>query len=314
MALAHERGFLAIAAPLIGAERASAKSAKRKSRTMYRLTVGLVEELQSLLPDHGRISAIVTELHDATLPGIIEYGCLRWTHGNLIPPLPSVVADSPVGLALREVRSELGLRSSGPPQSPMRRLDGRAVEFFVVESEQDFDQQEWNLFLIRFERAARASSFSAKAAARLHAALHEMAENAVIHANAPIGALVGCTVVDGVAQFCVGNVGIGVLASLRTCPDYAHLSLHNEAIKMALRDGTSRYGMGRGGFGFRQVFKALAEQWGYLRFRSGEGCVTMDGTGLDVDAGVESYPPLLPGFQVSVCCRASTRPPADPPA
>ena len=280
---------------------------------MHCLTVSLVEELQHLVPDYQRINFVVAALHGATLPGIVEYGCFRWANDHRISALPPVIADSPVGLALREVRSQLGLRSSGPPKSPMRRLDEQPVEFFVVESEQDVDQQDWSLFLIRFERSARASGFSARAAARLHAALHGMAENAVIHANAPVGALIGYAVMDGVAQFCVGDVGIGVLASLRTCPDYANLSLHNEAIKLALRDGTSRYGQGRGGFGFRQVFKALAEQWGYLRFRSGEGCVTMDGTELDADAGVEAYPPALPGFQVSVCCRASKCPSTPPP-
>jgi len=276
------------------------------------LTVQLVEELQGIVPDRGRIEAIVSGLRGATLPGIVEYGCLRWANRDYIPPLPSAIAESSLGLAMREVRSELGLRSSGPPKSPMRRLDEQPVEFHVVESEEDLEQEELSLFLLRFERSAKGAGFSAQAAARLHAALHAMAENAVIHANAPIGALVGYRIADGLAQFCVGDVGIGVLASLRTCPDYAGLSLHNEAIKMALRDGTSRFGHGQGGFGFRQVFKALAEQWGYLRFRSGEGCITMDGTGLDSDTGVESYTPLMPGFQVSVCCRVSENAPVSP--
>ena len=277
------------------------------------MTVGLVEELHSILPDYERVRAIVSQLGEATLPGIVEYGCLRWTMRGCLPPLPPPIGESSLGLALREVRSELGLRSSGPPKSPMRRLNGQPVEFCVVECEQDLEQNEWNLFLLRFERAAKDYGFPAQAAARLYAALHAMTENAVIHADAPIGALVGYQAVDGTAQFCVGDVGIGVLASLRTCPEYSSLSLHNDAIKMALRNGTSRFGRGEGGFGFRQVFKALAEQWGCLRFRSGEGCITMDGTGLDSDAGVESYPPPIPGFQVSVCCRSSESSAGTPP-
>lgn len=272
---------------------------------MHCLTVGLVEELQNLLPDQKRIGLIVAGLRSATLSGIMEYGCLRWANREHVPPLPPAVAESSLGLAIQEVRSELGLRSSGPPKSPMRRLDEQPVEFHVVECADDLEQDELDLFLFRFERSAKSSGFSSQAAARLHAALHAMTENAVIHANAPISALIGYRILEGTAQFCVSDVGIGILASLRTCADYASLTLHNEAIKMALRDGTSRFGRGRGGFGFRQVFKALAEQWGNLRFRSGAGCITMDGTGLDYDTGVESYPPPMPGFQVSVCCRAS---------
>jgi anti-sigma regulatory factor (Ser/Thr protein kinase) len=280
---------------------------------MRDLTVQLVEELQNLLPDYERINEFVSQLQSATLPGIMEFGCFRWANGGHISPLPAAIAESPIGLALREIRSGLGVRSSGPPKSPMRRLNGQPVEFHVVECEQDIDQEEWGLFLLRFERSAKDNGFPAKVASRLHAALHEMAENAVIHANASMGALVGYEVTDGVAQFCVADVGIGVLESLRTCSDYTNLSLHNEAIKMALRDGISRYGQGRGGFGFRQVFKALAEQWGYLRFRSGEGCITMDGRDLDSDTGIESYPPPMPGFQLSVCCQTSESKTKTPP-
>ena len=43
----------------------------------------------------------------------------------------------------------------------------------------------------------------------------------------------------------------------------------------------SRYGPDQGGSGFNNVFKALAAISGTLRFRSGEGCVTMDGTGFE---------------------------------
>ena len=78
----------------------------------------------------------------------------------------------------------------------MRRLDEQPVEFHVVECEEDLEQDELDLFLLRFERSAKSSGFSAQAAARLHAALHAMTENAVIHAGAPIGALVGYRIVE----------------------------------------------------------------------------------------------------------------------
>jgi hypothetical protein len=60
-----------------------------------------------------------------------------------------------------------------------------------------------------------------------------------------------------------------------------------------------------GGFGFRRVFKGLAAMWGTLRFRSGEGCVTMDGTDCDADRGEEVFVVNRPGFQVTICCRLS---------
>src|SRR5947209_708367 len=131
-----------------------------------------------------------------------------------------------------------------------------------------------------------------------------MTENAVIHAAAP-AILVGYHAVRGYTLFCVADVGIGVLASLRRNPKLSGLRLHNEAIRAALQGGTTSRlpEEGGGGFGFRQVFTSLADLWGSLRFRSGEGCLTMEGTDCDANQGSVTHPPPLPGFQVTICCR-----------
>jgi hypothetical protein len=140
--------------------------------------------------------------------------------------------------------------------------------------------------------------------------LYEMTRNAMEHANAPTAALVGFQATQNAALFCVVDVGIGVLASLKSCTAYQHLSLHVDAIRMALREGVSRHGQNQGGLGFREVFKSLASFWGHLRFRSGEGGITMLGNGCGPDVGEVSYPPPLPGFQVTVCCRTQAPDPA----
>lgn len=135
-----------------------------------------------------------------------------------------------------------------------------------------------------------------------------MADNATLHANAPVGVLVGYQATDGAVVCCVADVGIGVLASLTTHDAYRHVQTHKEAIRLALRKGVSRFGPGHGGLGFYNVFKALAAMSGTLRFRSGEGSVTMDGTDMQGDKGEESHVLFRPGFQVTICCRALTRP------
>jgi hypothetical protein len=127
-----------------------------------------------------------------------------------------------------------------------------------------------------------------------------------------VGILVGYAVEESMAVFSVADVGIGILTSLRSHPAYERIHLHKDAIRAALHDGTSRFGPNTRGLGFRQIFKALAAQWGYLRFRSGNGCVTLNGQALDADQGEETFPPDLPGFQVTVCCR--TVAPSDPTA
>jgi hypothetical protein len=115
------------------------------------------------------------------------------------------------------------------------------------------------------------------------------------------------------ALFTVVDAGIGILASLRSQPAYQHFQVHLEAIRAALHVGVTRFGPGQGGFGFADVFKSLATDSGLVRFRSGEGCISMDGTDLDADTkGNETFPPALPGFQVTVCCRRGAGDPKEP--
>jgi hypothetical protein len=211
---------------------------------------------------------------------------------------------------LREVPSVLGIRAEGPPKQPSRRTDRLPVEFHTIDDGDGIQDPSWEEFLLRFEFSAKAVGFARNVAAGLQGALHEMAANAVTHAKSPLPALAGYEVEDGMALFSVVDAGIGVLESLQGNPAYRHLVRHSDALEAALRDGVSGVvGPQHRGFGFRQVFKSLTAHRGQLRFRSGEGCVQMDGTGLDADRGEVSFPPPLPGFQVTVCCRAAPFPP-----
>jgi anti-sigma regulatory factor (Ser/Thr protein kinase) len=169
-------------------------------------------------------------------------------------------------------------------------------------------EQDWGEFLVRFRQSVKNVGFDLERAKGIAAALGEMADNATIHANAPVGVLVGYQVIDHAAVSCVADVGIGVLASLTSHEAYRDVQTHKAAVRLALRKGVSRFGPGQGGLGFYNVFKALAAMSGTLRFRSGEGCVTMDGTEFEADKGVESYVLFRPGFQVTICCRSSSRP------
>lgn len=271
------------------------------------LSVVLVQELHHTIQLGRPIDATVSGLRKASLPGILEYGCLRRSLGSPpVPDLPEAITSSPVGLALREVRSELGLRVDGPEKPLTTRTDPRSIEFQTIRDVEDLLDRAWEMFLVRFEFATKKVGFHDKIAAGLSGALGEMTDNAVNHARAPVPALVGYEVRDGMALFSVVDAGIGVLASLRSNPAYSHLTRHKEALRLALQNGTSSVvGDICRGLGFHQVFKSLAAHWGHLRFRSGKACIEMDGTGLDADQGKLSYPPLLPGFQVTVCCRST---------
>jgi hypothetical protein len=250
------------------------------------------------------VLSAVSAIEDATLPGLIEYLCLRRTRGEELglPAVPERVAQSDLGRSLQRVVCPFGLRQSGGfiPNTGVNPLPS---EFFVLRGEQDYSSHAYKLFETRWARACESLGFRERRAA-LHLALSAMVENAVLHADSQEGVLVGYRLQADAALFTVADLGRGVLASLRTNDDYSYLQHHREALRLAFRTGVSRLGVGNG-FGFHQLFKALAHQYGTLRFRTGDVCVTMDGQDFSADLGQETFPEAITGMRVSVCCRRS---------
>jgi hypothetical protein len=223
-----------------------------------------------------------------------------------LPQLPPSITCSVLGTALSEVVSEIGLRTSGVTLPISDSHLSREVEFVSVNSELELTSQPMEMFFMRFTQASKAANFSIKSSNELQAALREMIDNAICHSSSPIPVLAGYYLRPGVAQFVVADVGRGVRDTLQENPKFSGIKNDAEAIQLALHDGISRFA-NKGGFGFRPIFKALAEAWGVLRFRSREGCWTMDGQNFDADHGIRHFPPALPGFQVSVTCCLNAR-------
>lgn len=197
----------------------------------------MVLDIQRALRNGRPIADAVASLTQASLAGIMEYGCLRWTIPDAAPALPSAIVSSALGMALQEVKSPLGLRQHGAGQAPILDTNPREFEFFVISEVADVvDNRLFGAYLLRFEFGSKRIGLPAKTTVKLQAAMHEMAVNAVTHAKAPIAALIGYEVRGSSATFCVADVGIGVLKSLRGNPAFSQLSIHSEAIRLALQE------------------------------------------------------------------------------
>jgi anti-sigma regulatory factor (Ser/Thr protein kinase) len=271
------------------------------------LTVGFVKDMLYAWTNQELVRAAVRKLRRATLPGIIEYGSLAWNGRDDIPSLPPAVMNSPIGQAWSKFDAHL--RHDPPWERETRTVACRPVEFTALRNKEDIEGEAWQLFAVRFSRSAQRAGFSRTTAGHLGGALAEMADNALVHSNARFPIVAGYHVLNGFAQFSVIDTGIGVFASLHACPDYSYLKTDVDALHKALHDGVTSLGHQRGGFGFRPVFKAVAAQWGALRFRSGQGCLVIDGTDCSADKGAESFVPFLPGFHVSISCCLGSRAP-----
>ena len=278
------------------------------------ITIKEVEDVHHALHlrvDAGRIAAALAPKTHITLPALIEYGCVRWVFPDL-PMLPRAIQDSPLGRELLLINSPFGLRTSGPARPGSIDLAARQSEFMAFASAEDVTAEGAEFFKSRFWKSSLHVGFAKRVANYLAAGLHEMMTNAVQHSYTTIPMLAGYAVYPKMAQFAVVDVGQGVLAALRRSQTYRNLRLHSDAIRLALRPGVTSDPSGTGGFGFNDVFQALAEEWGFMRFRSGEACLVADGTGLTPEAGASHPVPPLPGFQVSVTCRSASAAPDHP--
>src|SRR5258708_2567252 len=125
------------------------------------LSVALVEEIQRAILQQKPVAGVVSGLKGSTLPGLLEYGCLRWAiRDRSVPPLPSAIRASDLVRALNAVPSDLGLRPDGPQKRSRRRLDPQAVEFQVIRGQDDLGSDEWDHFVGRFDASTRAVGFS----------------------------------------------------------------------------------------------------------------------------------------------------------
>jgi hypothetical protein len=158
------------------------------------------------------------------------------------------------------------------------------------------------------QRAARAiAKLPGHTPAHLAAAMEEMEGNIHDHAEAPETGVLAFRAASGVFEFVVADRGIGVLASLRSCPDYEGLQDHGRALNAALTDGTSRHGSNSGhGHGFRDMFIGLMNLQASLRFRSGDHALIMDGTSPTLATAQLAQKPMINGFFASVRCEAVT--------
>lgn len=154
----------------------------------------------------------------------------------------------------------------------------RKLGYLRMRAGEPDDDTEGNTFMLEVQRAASAAGFPPKLAAALAGAFEEIVGNVYDHSMNPATGIAAYRATPSRFEFVVSDGGVGVLNSLRTCPDYAHLTDHGEALRLTLKDGVTRYGKGAShGKGFRPIFVGLANLNGSLRFRSGDQALTIDG-------------------------------------
>ena len=166
------------------------------------------------------------------------------------------------------------------------------------------DDSPWHQWLSHAENAAVAAGLARSLVSRLIGALGELQENVYQHSGRPETGLIAYAAVKGMFEFVVADAGIGVLASLRQNPEFAHLADAGEALRVAISDGASRHGRASGrGYGIGQLFRALAHDSAELRFRSGDHALRLWGDAPSLTGQYEvAQKARLDGLIVTVRC------------
>jgi hypothetical protein len=160
-------------------------------------------------------------------------------------------------------------------------------------------------FLMSAQRAARnVARLPSTTSGQLAAAMEELENNIHEHSNAAETGLLAFRASSCVFEFVATDMGIGILQSLRKCSSHTELTDHGKALEAALTDGTSRHGTNsQRGHGFRPIFLGLVNLRGYLRFRSGDHALTMNGSSPTLATAQLAQKPIIDGFFASVRCQ-----------
>ncbi len=168
----------------------------------------------------------------------------------------------------------------------------------------------WRLWASRADQAALSAGFPARTAAEIVGGLGELQDNVFRHSEASLTGLVAFAARQGAFEVVVSDCGIGVLASLRSHPDYQGIEDAGAALSVAVANGESRFGRDSScGFGMGQMFRALASHDGDLRFRSDDHALEVRGHSPSLQGRVQlRQKAALPGLTVSVLCRPASMP------
>jgi hypothetical protein len=228
------------------------------------------------------------------LGALVELGLMRRSGASGLPGLSSI---EPSAIRV-SVASVFEGRASLPQTA------GQVGSLCVrTRGPQSIDDQ-WTAFLFHAQQTAERAGLDKRVAQQLMGAIGELEDNIHLHSQATTTGFVAYRAYDDEFEFVVADQGVGILGSLKTCPDYQHLTDSGSALSVALQEGESRFGRGaQRGSGFRPLFIGLANLMGRLRFRSGDHILTIDGGHLDLAmARIQQRSPLR-GFVVTVRCR-----------
>jgi hypothetical protein len=199
--------------------------------------------------------------------------------------------------SLQSALSKSGL-SNFQIETTLNAKDFEFIRGFQAEAETE--DLRWMTFCKRLENAASSAGLGDSFAKALTGTVEEMSSNIVDHSEHAETGIVGYRWSPSEFEYVVADSGIGVLKSLRKNSYYSGLTDSAHALETAIQEGESSHGHNVGhGLGFRDLLNNIATRNSYLRFRSGNHNLVIDGTRTPAIWKTERGP-TLQGLVISV--------------
>jgi len=272
------------------------------------LTSHEVEEIRYLaINGHPEELERIT-ISDVDLGAAVELACCRFIWRQSVPIVVRVFENWANSVPI--LRAAFRALVEGVVPSRQLKFEPQEIEFYPLVGT-CWANNDHHLFASRFCKSVKGVGFGRTSQA-LAGAFHEMADNVAQHSassgSMPARGLLGYRVAQQKMSFAVGDVGRGVLASLKENSQWQQISDSGAALEAILHQGASRRINAGPGEGFKQLFKSLGSLQGFLSFRSGDGFISLSGSR---DAYIERRGSAIPfpGFQLSVTCSVEKQPP-----
>lgn len=133
-------------------------------------------------------------------------------------------------------------------------------------------------FMLAIQKAVEITGFTASTGRKLAGAVQELESNIHEHSQRPSSGFLAFNATNDMFEVVIADRGIGVLESFRGTAAFENIETPGDALKLATTKGVSRLADEARGFGFNQLFVALAGMSGYVRFHSDDFCLSLNGT------------------------------------
>lgn len=241
----------------------------------------------------------------ATLAGLVELGALAETspdrkHRELLTQF--VERQSARWPVLKNI-SHAFQNAQAKPNSVLDMHATPDQEVWALADKHSITDNQFTLYLLRFERSLKAAGFPAKFATAVAAAFSEMADNVIQHSGSSqfrVAGVAGFRVAQGAMNYVVTDVGQGALSKLKATTKWASLNSERDALIAIGRDGATSRPL-KCGSGYFHVFESFLDRRGSVKMRSGEGLAHLTGN-LNMRHAEGANTQYFTGFRVFVSC------------